>query len=301
MSGVNWLPGWTLDRSTSHGRFRTITLDKPQEYGIGDFYADPQLLRAQVFFARRVGERLRDHPALYAWDIGNEFSNVREPSAPRDAADWSTRLTEALIESSGVGATGGLHGEDLEEDRNIRPSSIAARWKMATIHGYSCYCSFSTDRQDANVVPFLMELAQSFSGKPVLVSELGNPQCPPGRDSIGSVACLSEDEMVRYAYGVIDRLQRRGALGAMWWCWADYDRALAMLPPFDLAPHELTFGIVRSDGSFKPVAETLARFAREGRAIEETPAPPIAAERDHYAGLPQSVGSEYRAYREAYA
>ncbi len=300
MSGVNWLPAWTLDPSAGHDRFRTIARGEVSEHGIGDFYANPELLRAQVHFARRVGERLRDHSALFLWDIGNEFSNLRVPASPDDAADWSARLCDALLESSGVGATGGMHAEDLELDRHIRPSSIAQRWTIASMHGYAVYCSFARDRLDVNVVPFLMQLQQSFSRKPVLFSEVGNPECPPGATSAGGFACLHEDEMASYAYGAIDRLHARGALGALWWCWADYDSALAKLPPFDLAPHELRFGIARTDGAFKPVAHSLARLASEGRSVTAPPAP-IAGEAEHYAGLPASIGREYLEYCETHA
>jgi endo-1,4-beta-mannosidase len=300
MSGVNWLPAWTLDRTTSPGRFLTIAGGAVVDCGIGDFYADPDLLRAQTFFARRVAERVRDHPALFAWDLGNEFSNLREPAAPRDAAEWSARLSDALREASGAGVSGGMHCEDLDSDRHLRPSSVALPWAFATMHGYSVYSPFARDRLDPNVVPFLCQLQQSFSEKPVLFTELGNPACPPGGDRVGGFACLDENEMAKYAAGTIDRLNARGALGAFWWCWADYDLALATLPPFDRAPHELRFGIVRSDATFKPVAETLAHLAREGRKVSEPLPAPIAAEAEHYAGLPESIEREYRAYCNAY-
>jgi endo-1,4-beta-mannosidase len=295
MSGVNWLPAWTLDSSTPHGRFRTIANGSSSPFGIGDFYADPHLLRAQTLFAHRVAERVRDHPALYAWDLGNEFSNLREPAAPADAAAWSVRLTETLIEHSNVGATGGLHGEDLERDRHIRPSSIARPWSFATMHGYPVYSAFARGRMDPDVVSFLMQVTQSCSGKRVLFSELGNPQCPPGSNSIGTMECLEQHEMADYAYAAIDRLQKRGALGAFWWCWADYDLSLASLPPFDLAPHELRFGIVRADGTFKPVAKTLAKLAREARSVLEAPAP-IVDEADYYAALPRGIFTDYLEY-----
>jgi endo-1,4-beta-mannosidase len=299
MSGVNWLPAWTLDPDTPHGRFRTVSGGSTSPYGIGDFYADPHLLRAQTLFAHRIAERVRDHPALYAWDLGNEFSNLREPATPQDAAAWSVRLTETLIEFSNVGATGGLHGEDLERDRHIRPSSIAKPWSFATMHGYPVYSAFARDRMDPNVVSFLMQVTQSCSGKRVLFSELGNPQCPPGNDRPGGFACLDEHEMARYAHSAIDRLQKRGSLGAFWWCWADYALALADLPPFDQAPHELHFGIVRADGSFKPVAEALSRFASEARAVVE-PQPAIVNEAAYYAALPPGIFDEYRTYCALY-
>ncbi len=296
MSGVNWLPAWTLERGSTHGRFRTISGGSVVDRAIGDFYADPELLRAQVLCARRVAERLRDHPGLLAWDLGNEFSNLREPATPEDAARWSARLSETLLDASGVGATAGMHGEDFDKDRRLRPSSIARPWPFATMHGYSVYSAFARDRLDTNVVPFLCQLQQSFSGKRVLFTELGNPECPPGRNRVDGFACLDEAELAQYARGAIDRLHARGALGAFWWCWADYDPALATLPPFDLAPHELRFGVVRSDGTFKPVAQTLTQLAREARSVVDALPAPIADEADHYAGLPQSIEREYEAY-----
>jgi endo-1,4-beta-mannosidase len=300
MSGVNWLPRWALEPQTSQGRFRTISRNAVVDRSIGDFYANPELLQAQVLFARRVGERVREHPALFAWDLGNEFSNLREPARPQDAADWSLRLSDTLLDASGGGVTGGMHGEDLDRDRNIRPSSIALPWAFPTMHGYSVYSAFARDRLDTNVVPFLCQLQASFSGKAVLFSELGNPQCPPESDRVNGFACLDETEMALYGRGAIDRLHARGALGAFWWCWVDYDPALAQRPPFDRAPHELRFGVVRGDGTEKPVAQMLSQLAAEGREVVPPPAP-IADEGEHYAGLPESILLEYRHYCEHHA
>lgn len=322
MSGCNWLPQWTLDPARRHGRFRTMTNNHTSAYGIGDFYADPDLLRAQELFARTIGERARGHAALWLWDLGNEFSNLREPATPDDAARWSDFLTAALIETSGAPVTGGMHGEDLERDRGIRPSSIARPWSIATMHGYSVYSPFSRGRLDTNVVPFLAQIQESCSGKRLLFSELGDPTCPPGTVSpydrvplpgepglsaadlpanAAPYACLNEEEMAQYAYGVIDRLHRRGAIGAFWWCWADYARELADWPPFDRATHELRFGIVRNDGSLKPVAHTLARLATEARLVVEPQPKPIVRENEYFATLPSGVFDDYRSYCSIYA
>lgn len=304
MSGVNWLPHWTLDSTVPHGRFRTISNGNVSPYGAGDVYADLRLLDAQVLLAREAAACVRDHPALFGWDIGNEFSNVREPATPSDAAEWSLRLSETLREASNAPVTGGMHGEDLERDRGIRPSSIARPWAYATMHGYSVYSVFSRGRLDTNVVPFLSQLQESCSGKRVLFSEYGNPTCPAKGSDAGKAsgfACLNEEEMTEYAYGVTDRLHARGALGAFWWCWADYDRALADLPPFDLAPHELTFGIVRSDGSYKPIAQTLARLAAEKREVVEPQPPIVEDEAAYYASLPDGIHEHYARYCSNYA
>jgi endo-1,4-beta-mannosidase len=227
--------------------------------------------------------------------LGNEFSNLREPRSAADAEHWSAALTYDLFERSNVGVTGGLHGEDVTRDRHIRPSSIAAPWKFATMHGYSVYSDFARDRTDPEVVPFLAELTAACAGRRVLFSEFGNPTCPPGVHEMGGFACLSEPEMAEYARRVLDRLQHRGMLGAFWWCWADYAPELAQTPPFDRAPHELTFGIVRGDGSEKPVAAALTAFARENRRVR-SPAAAMVDETEYYAELPESLVRSYGEY-----
>jgi endo-1,4-beta-mannosidase len=318
MSGVNWLPAWTLDRSTPSGRFRTITEEGEAAHGIGDFYGG-RLLDAQLYHAREAGAALRGHPAVLAWDLGNEFSNLREPASVDAAREWSKRLTHELERSSGHPVTAGIHGEDLTRDRNIRPSWISQPWAFATMHGYSVYSDFARSRTDAAVVPFLAQLTASFSGKPVLFSEFGNPTCPAGKISPyervalpdepplpviaaddplrASYACLSEDEMADYAVAVLERLHADGRLGAYWWCWADYADALRATPPFDRAPHEMSFGIVRSDGSEKPVAAALAEFARSGRSVID-PRDPAMFEPAYYADLPQTTREAFARYLE---
>jgi hypothetical protein len=187
------------------------------------------------------------------------------------------------------------------------------------MHGYSVYSDFARSRTDPDVVPFLASLTASLTAKPVLFSEFGNPTCPPGKlspydrvplpdepplpeiapdDPVrAGYACLDEAEMAVYARAVLERLHAGGRLGAFWWCWADYAPSLAATPPFDRAPHELTFGIVRSDGAYKPVAQALAEFAREARSVVE-PNDPALFEPAYYADLPRSTHDAYARFLE---
>ena len=317
MSGVNWLPAWSLDPRVPHGRFRTISGDAQSPYGIGDMYTGA-LLDAQLLFARSVGERLRAHPAVIAWDLGNEFSNVCEPATEIDAAEWSRRLSAALHETSALPVVAGTHGEDLTRDRHLRFASLCAPHAFTTMHGYSVYSAFTRSRLDPEVVPFLALLAASFSFKPVLFTEFGNPTCPPPKLSpyervalpdepplptispddpvLATYACLTEAENAAYCTNVLERLHADGRLGAYWWCWADYADELRTEPPFDRAPHELSFGIVRRDGSEKPVAAALAGFARERRSVRRAADMPMISSTYYYRTLPTSTGTLYDAF-----
>jgi len=317
MSGVNWLPAWTLDRAVPHGRFRTIAGDTNSPYGIGDMYRGP-LLEAQLRFARAVAERLRDRTNVVAWDLGNEFTNLCEPSDSYVAADWSRTLSATLRDASGHAVVAGTHGEDLTRDRNLRLATFCMPHAFATMHGYSVYSGFARDRLDYEVVPFLASLAATFSFKDVLFTEFGNPTCPPGKLSpfervampdeppnptlspddplFATYACLRENENATYCSEVLHRLHGDGRLGAYWWCWADYDERLREEPPFDRAPHELTFGIIRSDGTEKPVAAALSAFAREARTVLRADDRPTVSDTYYYRTLPTSTKTLYDAF-----
>jgi endo-1,4-beta-mannosidase len=291
MSGVNWMPEWTLEARETRSRFRTISGGRVTRRAIADFYTG-ELLEAQRTFVRVLGERVRDHPAILVWDLGNEFSNLRVPASADDAAHWGAALAHDLFESSNLPVTGGTHGEDLSEDRRLRLSSLCEAWKFATMHGYPAYSSFARATDDPEVVPFLYELSETFSSKCVLFSELGNPACAPG-SPVSEIACLGEREMAEYARAVLERLQARGALGALWWCWSDYAPELAAEPPFDEAPHEFRFGIIRNDGSEKPVAKVLGEFARKRLPLIQAAEVPRLDETGYYAALPGSLDAAY--------
>lgn len=295
MSGVNWLPRWTLDPAFPHGRFRTISGGEAVPSGIGDFYAPGPLLDAQRYAVRTIGAHFHGNETIEGWDLGNEFSNLRTPQTVAEGQRWSETLAGELFAASGRPVTAGIHGEDLEQDRNIRPSAICAPLQFATMHGYPVYATFARDRLDPEVVPFYYELVASFSAKRVLFSEFGNPECPASGPNISGHECLSEPEMAAYATAVLERLHRRGALGAYWWCYTDYDLRLATVPPFDLAPHELHFGAWRADGTPKPVADALTQFARERRELEPSPAEPLLREESWYA-QPMPVKERYAEY-----
>jgi endo-1,4-beta-mannosidase len=82
----------------------------------------------------------------------------------------------------------------------------------------------------------------------------------------------SEENFAEFIRLTLPILNDSGATGAMLWCFADYVPELWDLPPCDNARHERFFGLVRPDGSLKPHAEVIQKFAMTKPTIKPIPA-----------------------------
>jgi endo-1,4-beta-mannosidase len=264
MSGVNWIPRWATGGGGGDRRFRVVAAGTvlPSGVGMRNWYGNPEIVVAQERCARGVAGALAGHPAVWAWDLGNENSNCTLPPDAAAADGWLERLTTTLRSADpGCLVTVGTHMEDLEEDRGIGPAE-AARWcDFVCMHGYPVYASWAAGPTDPSLVPFLALLTGWLAGgAPVLFEELGLPTVPIGAEPTGML--VEEAAVADYVGAVVDGLQEVGATGALLWCYSDYATALHDRPPFEEAVHERTFGLWRADGTPKPAVGSLA--ARRG-------------------------------------
>jgi hypothetical protein len=92
-------------------------------------------------------------------------------------------------------------------------------------------------------------------GRDLVFSEFGLPSL-----------LVEDDAAAAYTARALEGLRRAGCLGALLWCYSDYDPALSESPPFDLAPHERSFGLWRADGSPKPAVAAIAAFVGAERS-----------------------------------
>jgi hypothetical protein len=309
---------------TLAGTLATRDLMPAWSAALRDLYRGP-LLEAQRQIARSIAERFSANPAIVAWDIGHAFTHVRSPrggmvsagehaSAPASEADvaaWA-RLIASDLRTGGLAATAGIHDGDLIDDTGIRLGSLCAPFAFASLQASNVRLPIASSRLDPEAVPFLAMLAAAFSFKPVLVTAVGNPTCPPGTFApferfarpdepplwtvspddpvFAGYPCLGEDENAAYATAVLERLEADGRLGAYWWCWADGDA------DDDRPAHERSWGIIRRDGSAKPVAGALAAFARKTRPLRAPHDRPMIASTYYYRTLPDSTRTLYDAY-----
>ncbi|TMC43657.1 MAG: hypothetical protein E6J23_09715 [Chloroflexi bacterium] len=280
MSGANFVPEWALGGKAPSGRFRVIANDRVVDRAMRNWYADPLVFDAQALLARECARALAGHPALWAWDLGNENSNCCVPPTSEDGVRWLDRIAAAIRSAdSSCAITLGLHMEDLEDDRRIGPAEAARVCEFLCMHGYPIYAPWCRGPTDPELVAFLADITRWLAGAEmdVLFSEFGAPTRNGDPEAERASALLTEDEAARYIERAYGRLHAAGTIGGLVWCYADYDRAIWSDPPFDRAPHERHFGLWRADGSAKPAAAALREWSGRPRA---DPRPPPWSESD---------------------
>jgi endo-1,4-beta-mannosidase len=278
MSGPNWAPPWLIDRSRHllAGDRQIVGLGNPtgETSPIHNIYLTPFVVEAEDRLLRAVCTELRDHPAVWAWSLGNEPDLFCRPGNPEVGRSWVRDRTAVIRAMDPVRPVLiGLHTADLEGDVGFRLGDIAAETDISVMHGYSIYSHLARGPLDPDFVPFTAALSAALAGRPVLYEEFGiNTQFPDGPSGwqdlrlwggrTRRVHFASEEDAAGYIEAVLPRLVRVGSLGAFVWCFADYHPDLWDRPPCDDQVHERFFGLVRPDGSLKPSAQVLRNFAR---------------------------------------
>ena len=268
MSGVNWIPTWALDKDEPSSRFRIVSGGRVARASLRNWYSDQEICSAQARLAREVAGVLGDHPALWAYDLGNENSNCVVPPSHELGIAWLARIAEAIRSVDSMHPiTIGLHMEDLEEDRKIGPGEAASVCDFLCMHGYPLYAEWAFGPTDAMILPFLGLITRWLGGRDVLFEEFGTPTMPrPVNGELQAAGrkqapLLDEEEAALFTLRALHTLQKFGFLGAMLWCYGDYDPKLWGKPPFDEATHERYFGLWRNDYSPKPALLEIEKLA----------------------------------------
>ena len=288
MSGPNWSPRWLLGgplppSAHQHWLRDVVSNGKKVDQGYRNMFHDEMALNATRLLLKTVVTTLKDHPAIWMWNLGNEPDLFAWPNSSDEGAAWVKEmvgLIKAIDPKHPV--TIGLHGDGLHRDNGLRIDKVYAQTDVAVMHSYPMYTPWARKPLDPDFVPFTCALTSALSGKPVLMEEFGGCTALPGeatytwkwvetngRDHEQFMA--SEEDFAEFLSLTIPKLQDSGATGAMLWCYADYVPELWDLPPCQNARHERFFGLVRPDGSLKPHAKVIQEFAKTNPQVKPIP------------------------------
>lgn len=286
MSGPNWSPRWLLDPNVGYPSPYPKQVVSNQRIVTGGYrnpYHDPTALDAERLLLRTVVGRFKDHPAVWIWNLGNEPDLFAWPNNAEAGRAWVREMTGLINEIDDQHpVTCGLHVASLHVDNGLRINDVYGETDVAVMHAYPMYVSWAQHPLDPNVVPFTCALTSALCGKPTLMEEWGGCTAQPGQDSYvwewtaygepRKQFMASEEDFTAYVEAVLPKLVEVGATGAMLWCFADYIEDLWDKPPCLESRHERFFGLVRPDGSLKPHAEVIRRFAATRPTVNPDPA-----------------------------
>ena len=235
---------------------------------------DPAAIQWETRFVRYFVRHFKDHPAIAAWDLGNECNVMAAVPSPAAAWNWVSAITNAIrVEDRPANGqshpiVSGMHGS-LED---WSPASLGELTDVLTTHPYPVWTRYC-DQDPVNTIrPILHSTAESrlyadWGGKPCLAEELGTLGPMLGADAIAA-------DFVRTC---LFSLWAQDVPGLLWWCAYDQDR-LAQAP-YDWNTCERELGLIRSDRSPRPALAALGSFRRflEGLPFAALPPQPQEA------------------------
>lgn len=231
---------------------------------------DPVAIQWETRFARCFVRRFKHHPAIVAWDLGNECNVMAQVPNPEAAWSWVSAITNAIrVEDSTRPVVSGMHGGGLD---TWSPAMLGELTDLLTTHPYPFWTEHC-DQDPVNTMRTILHstaesrLYADWGGRPCIAEELGTLGPMLASDAVAA-------DFVR---ACLFSLWAHDCQGLLWWC--AYDQELLPHAPYDWNTCERELGLIRSDRTLKPVIHELGRFRRfiESLPVEKLPAAALPA------------------------
>lgn len=218
-----------------------------------DVLTDPWALRWELRFVRHFVRTFRDHPAVAAWDLGNECNCMGRASRD-EAYTWTAAIVNAIrAEDPHHPVISGMHGLSPEGSWNVFDQ---AEWTdVLTTHPYPVFTPHCNQDPVNTIRTILHSTAESryyadLGGKPCLCQEIG---------TLGPVIA-SERVAADFIRACLVSLWANDCHGLVWWC--AHEQTALFHAPYDWHAVERELGLLRADKTPKPVLETISAFRR---------------------------------------
>lgn len=252
---------------------------------------DPLCLMWEMRFVDCFVRRLKSHPAIYAWDLGNEC-NVMAPVPSREAAyAWSAAISNTIRAADPSRLiVSGMHSLTPGGRNPWQIQDQAETTDILTTHPYPYWTPHTRSDALNTIRPLLHATAETrmyadIGGKTCLVEETG---------TMGPMLS-NEEASAAFARTNLFSLWANDCRSLIWWCSSDQTELTH--PPYTWTAVERELGLLRNDGSVKPVLLEMQSFRRWREALPFDRLPPkrvdavclLTRDQDHW-------GAAYAAY-----
>jgi hypothetical protein len=215
---------------------------------------DPLAIQWEVRFVRYFVRHFRDHPAVLAWDLGNECNCMAPVTHASQAWAWTSAITNAIrVEDASRPVVSGMHSLHPQRDAVWRMQDQGELTDLLTTHPYPIFTPHC-DLDPINTMRSgLHAVAESR-----LYGDIGDQPCLA--EELGTLGPMISSEQVAadYVRMVLLALWAHDCHGLLWWC--GYDQYHLEHAPYDWHSYERELGLFRLDRSAKPVTAAIGAF-----------------------------------------
>jgi hypothetical protein len=245
---VGLLTGWMSGR-----------LFVPPAFEKGNALRDPEIIKWEVRFVRYFVNHFKGHPAIAAWDLGNECNCMGKVETSDEAWLWTNTIASAIRLEDSKPVISGMHSLRCENHRWIMFDQ-GELTDILTTHPYPRFTPKCEQDQINTIRNGLHATVESrfyadISGKPCFPEELG---------TLGPVVC-SEKNAAAYLRTTLYSSWAHDCRSLLWWC--AYDQDHLDFPPYEWVGLERELGLIRNDRSEKPVLGAMAEFRKVIEAL----------------------------------
>jgi len=215
---------------------------------------DPLALKWEIKYVRYMVRRFRSHPAILAWNLGNECNCM----APFDSAEemyvWAATISMAIrCEDPEHYIVSGMHG--MRAEGRQRPQDQAEFLDVLTTHPYPIFVQHCDTDPLVKMKSALHAAAESqyyadLSGRPCFAEETG----------VLGPMMVADEYAADYIRAAMLTLLAHDCHGMCWWC--GFEQSELTDTPYDWNGVERELGLFYQDKTRKPVLEEITAFSR---------------------------------------
>jgi len=229
-------------------------------------FTDPVALMWEIRFVRYMVRRFKSHPAIAAWDLGNECNCMAPLTSHEQAYTWTALITNTIrSEDKSRPVISGMHG--LSPDGIWRMQDQGELLDVLTTHPYPLF----TPHADLDPIN-TMRSGMHATSESLYYSDLGKKPCFVEECGTLGPMFASETIAADYVRNNLFTLWAHDCHGFLWWCANDQKHLTHA--PYDWNAVERELGLFRQNGEAKPVVHTMSRFAAFLKDFPHLPLPP---------------------------
>jgi hypothetical protein len=228
---------------------------------------DPVCLMWEMRFVDCFVRRFKDHPAIYAWDLGNECNCMAPVENHAAAYAWSAAIANAIRAADpSRPVVSGMHSLTPGGSNPWLIQDQAETTDILTTHPYPYWTPYVRSDPLNTIRPLLHATAETrmyadIGGKPCMAEEIG---------TMGPMIS-SEEAAAAFTRTNLFSLWAHDCRSFIWWC--NSDQTELTHPPYDWTAVERELGLLRTDGTAKPMLDEIRCFRawRENLPIPSLP------------------------------